>query len=147
MAGFWNRLKLQAKFVLVVGFGVLLLAAATLTGIGYREFSNLEARLRTVSEREVSSLNALVDSAMRVRLDDQKNIGLKVYDGWFDSRNKEYEGKLWSAWGASTASYMARTEPGHTPKLAVDEVDKEALRTGQPVGRFVGDTYRYSLPI
>jgi len=140
-------MKLQAKFVLVVGIGVLLFAAATVAGIGYREFSNLEARLRTVSEREVSSLNALVDSAMRVRLDDQKNVALKVYAGWFDSRNKEYEGKLWSVWGPGTASYMARTEPDHTPKAAVDEVDQQALRSGEPVGRFVGDNYRFSLPI
>jgi len=147
MAAFWNKLRLQAKFVLVVGIGMLLLAAVTVAGFGYREFSSLEARLRTVSEREVSSLNALVDSAMRVRLDDQKNIALKVYDGWFDSRNKEYEGKLWSVWGPSTASYMARTEPGHTAKMALDEVDREAVRSGEPIGRFVGENYRFSLPV
>ena len=147
MAAFWNKLKLQAKFALVVGVGMLLLAAATVAGFGYREFSNLEARLRTVSEREVSSLNALVDSAMRVRLEDEKNVGLKVYEGWFDSRNKEYEGKLWSVWGPSTASYMARAEPSHAAKVAIDEVDREALRASEPIGRFLGETYRFSLPI
>ncbi len=147
MARFWNTLKLQAKFVLVVGVGVLLLAAATLTAIGYREYANLESRLRTVSERELNSLNSLVDSVMRKRFDDPQNVAIAVYEGWFDSRNKEYEGKLWSVWGPGTASYMKRTKPGQTPRIARDAVDEEALRTGEPVGRFVGDTYRFSLPI
>ncbi|HWJ19189.1 MAG TPA: hypothetical protein VNR65_10725, partial [Geobacterales bacterium] len=31
--------------------------------------------------------------------------------------------------------------------MPLDAIDEEALRTGRPVGRFVGDTYRYSMPI
>jgi methyl-accepting chemotaxis protein len=84
---------------------------------------------------------------MKMRLDDQQNVAIKVFNGWFESRNREYDGKLWSVWGPSNAAYMANTAPQDPPKVARDAVDEEALRTGQPIGRFVGDTYRYSLPI
>ena len=147
MAGWWKNLKLQAKFALIIGAGILTLAASTVTVFGYLEYSNIEQKLRTFSERELNSLNSLVDSAMRMRLDDQKNVAIKVFDGWFESRNKEFDGKLWSVWSQSTAAYMKRTAPAHPAKVALDAVDEEALRTGQPVGRFVNDTYRYSLPI
>jgi methyl-accepting chemotaxis protein len=147
MVGLWKNLKLQAKFALVVGAGVLALAAATVAVIGYLDYSGLEQRLRTFSERELNSLNSLVDSAMKMRLDDPQSVAIKVFNGWFESRNKEYDGKLWSVWAPGTAGYMARTAPQEAPKVARDAVDEEALRTGQPVGRFVGDTYRYSLPI
>jgi methyl-accepting chemotaxis protein len=42
---------------------------------------------------------------------------------------------------------MAKTDPGHRAKVALDAIDEEALRTGRPVGRFFNDTYRYSMPI
>jgi methyl-accepting chemotaxis protein len=147
MIGMWKNLKLQAKFALIIGAGILTLAASTVAIIGYLEYSNIEQKLRTFSERELNSLNSLVDSAMRMRLDDPQNVAIKVFDGWFESRNKEYDGKLWSVWGPGTATYMARTTPQHAPKAAVDAIDEEALRTGRPVGRFVGDAYRYSIPI
>src|SRR5215471_2916595 len=147
MKSFGNKLKLQAKFVIIVGFGLLLFAITTVAGVGYREYSNLEARLKSVSERELDSLNSLVDSVMRSRFDDPNNVAIKVFDGWFDSRNKEYDGKLWRVWGPSTVAYMKLTAADQKPKLAQDPIDEEALKTGRPVGRFVGDQYRYSLPI
>ena len=84
---------------------------------------------------------------MKMRLDDPQNVAIKVFNGWFESRNKEYGGKLWSVWGPKTTAYMARTAPQQAAKTARDAIDEEALRTGRPVGRFVGDTYRYSIPI
>ena len=147
MIGSWNGLKLQAKFALIVGTGILALGAATVTVIGYLEYSAVEQKLQTFSARELNSLNSLVDSAMRMRLNDPQNVAIKVFDGWFDSRNKEYDGKLWSVWGPSITAYMARTAPKQTPKVALDAIDQEVMRTGRPVGRFVGNTYRYSIPI
>ena len=147
MIGSWNSLKLQAKFALIVGAGILALGAATVTVIGYLEYSAVEQKLQTFSARELNSLNSLVDSAMRMRLNDPQNVAIKVFDGWFDSRNKEYDGKLWSVWGPSIAAYMARTAPKQTPKVALDAIDQEVMQTGRPVGRFVGNTYRYSIPI
>ena len=84
---------------------------------------------------------------MGQRLSDQENVAIKVFNGWFESRNKEYPGKLWSVWSSKLRAHMARTAPGQTAKLPLDAIDEEALRTGRPVGRFVGETYRYSLPI
>ena len=137
MIAMWKNLKLQAKFALIIGAGILTLAASTVAVFSYLEYSNIEQKLRTFSERELNSLNSLVDSAMRMRLDDPQNVAIKVFDGWFESRNKEYDGKLWSVWSPSTAAYMKRTAPEHPAKVALDAVDEEALRTGQPVGRFV----------
>jgi methyl-accepting chemotaxis protein len=147
MAGFWKNLRLQVKFTLIVGTGLLVLATLTVTAVGYFEFAAMQQKLQTLSERELESLNSLVDSAMKMRLDDQQNIAIKVFNGWFESRNKDYDGKLWSVWGPRTTAYMARTAPEHKAKLPLDAIDEEALRTGRPVGRFVGDTYRYSMPV
>jgi len=147
MAIMRKALNLQAKFTLVVGAGILALIITGVTVAAYFEYSNLERKLRESSANELNSLNSLVDSAMKMRGNDPQNVAIKVFDGWFDSRNKEYPGKLWSAWGPSTADYMKKNEAGTPAKVARDAVDEEAMRTGQPVGRFVGDTYRYSLPI
>jgi methyl-accepting chemotaxis protein len=147
MIRYWKKFGLQAKFVLTVGFGLFALAAATVAVIDYLEYSAVEQKLWTLSEKELNSLNSLVDSVMKVRFDDPQNVAIKVFDGWFSSRNKEYGGKLWSVWGPSTADYMARTSPQVAAKTAQDAIDEEALKTGRPVGRFVGDSYRVSIPI
>ena len=143
----WKNLKLQAKFTLVIGAGLLALAVSAAAVVSYFEYSNLEQKLRTSSENEVNSLNSLVDSAMKMRFDDPQNVAIKVFDGWFESRNKVSTSKLWAVWGPSVAAYMAKTAPEHRAKVALDAIDEEALRTGRPVGRFVNDTYRYSMPI
>ncbi len=144
---FTMRLGLKAQFMVFITAGLLLLATGTVIAVGYSRYTGLESSLRAFAENELKSLNSLVESAMDRRLDDQQNVAIKVFEGWFESRNRDYPGKLWSVWDPKTLAYMARTAGDHKPKLALDAIDEEALRTGQPVGRFVGDTYRYSLPI
>ncbi len=143
----WSHLGLQARFMVLASLGVLILAAATVALVGWFEFASLEDKLRGFSANELKSLNALVETAMERRLDDRDNVAIKVFDGWFESRNKEYPGKLWSVWGPKTAAYMAKTAPQQKGKPALDDIDREALRSGQPIGRFVDGAYRYSLPI
>ena len=70
-----------------------------------------------------------------------------MFNGWFESRNKEYQGKLWSVWSPKVTAYMAQAYPDRAAKAPLDEIDKEALRTGRPIARFVDGAYRYSLPI
>ncbi len=147
MAGSWKNIKPQTKFAFLVGGGILMLAALTLVVTAYLEYSAAEQRLQTFSARELNSMNSLVDSVMKARLNDPQNVAIKVFYGWFGSRNKLYDGQLWSVWGPKVAAFMARTAPKQAAKAAVDAIDEEALRTGRPVGRFVGDTYRYSMPI
>jgi methyl-accepting chemotaxis protein len=147
MRNSWCDLRLQVRFLLVIGSGILALALTTVVVSLYLERANVEMRLRTLSERELHSINSLVDSVMKMRVEDPDNVAIKVFYGWFDSRNKEYEGQLWSVWGPKVAAYMASTAPEQKPKLALDDVDREALQTGRPVARFVGGQYRYSLPI
>jgi len=147
MIGLWKNLKLQAKFTLIVGAGVLALAVSAVAVIGYIQFSSIEQKLRGFSENELNSLNSLVESAMMERLEDSQNVAIKVFNGWFESRNKEYAGKLWSVWGPKITAYMAQSAPERSAKVPLDAIDEEVLRTGQPVGRFVNDTYRYSMPI
>ena len=133
--------------MVIASVGLLTLAIGALTVVDWYEFSGFEEKLKAFSENELRSLNSLVESAMERRLGDQQNIAIKVFNGWFESRNKDYPGKLWSVWGPKTKAYMARTAPERAPKMPLDAIDEEVLRTGQPVGRFVGDTYRYSMPI
>jgi methyl-accepting chemotaxis protein len=143
----WKNLDLQARFMVLAGAGVLTLAAATIAFISWFEFATLEKKLRAFSENELRSLNALVENAMVQRLDDPQNVAIKVFNGWFESRNTEYPGKLWSVWSPKVTAYMAQTAPERAAKMPLDSIDEEALRTGQPIGRFVEGAYRYSLPI
>jgi methyl-accepting chemotaxis protein len=138
---------LQTRFMVLAGAGVLILAAATIALISWFEFANLEERLRAFSQNELQSLNALVESAMEQRLEDPQNVAIKVFNGWFDSRNKDYPGRLWSVWSPMVIAYMAKTAPERAAKMPLDSIDQEALRTGQPIERFVAGAYRYSLPI
>jgi len=109
--------------------------------------SALENRLRGLSENELGSLDALVETAMRARVDDKEDVAIKVFNGWFDSRNKAYSGKLWSVWSQKVTAFMAQAYPDRAAKTAVDDVDAEAMRTGRPVAQFVAGAYRYSMPI
>jgi methyl-accepting chemotaxis protein len=147
MAGWWKNLGLQARFMMISSLGALGLAVCTLVAVGWSEFSTLEGNLRRLSENELGSLKSLVESAMEQRLDDGQNVAIKVFNGWFESRNRDYAGKLWSVWTPKIRAYMAQSAPGQAPKTPLDAIDEEVLRTGQPIGRFVGDTYRYSMPI
>jgi methyl-accepting chemotaxis protein len=140
-------LGLQARFMVLVSGGVLALAISTLVLIGWFQYTSLEERFRTFSENEMKSLNSLIESTMKRRLEDPENVAIKVFDGWFESRNADYPGQIWSIWGAKMAAYMARTAPQQKKKSARDAIDEEALRTARPIGRFVDGTYRYSLPI
>ncbi len=133
--------------MVLTGIGVLVFASLALALISWFELSALNQKFRRAATNELNSLAALVETAMEQRLNDPDNVAIKVFNGWFESRNRDYSGKLWSVWGPKVAAYMAQTEPGHTPKKPLDAIDEEALRTGLPVERFVGGRYRYSMPI
>jgi methyl-accepting chemotaxis protein len=133
--------------MVISSLGALGLAACALAAVGWAEFSTLEGNLRRLSENELGSLRALVESTMERRLSDPENVAIQVFNGWFESRNKDYAGKLWSVWAPKMTAYMAESAPKQAPKLSQDGIDEEVLRTGRSIGRFVGDTYRYSIPI
>jgi len=143
----WKNLGVQARFMAIAAVGVLAIAAATLAVISWSEYASMESKLRVLSENELRSLNALVETAMQQRIDDPQNVAIRVFNGWFESRNKEYPGKLWSVWSPKVTAYMAQAYPDRAAKAPLDEIDKEALRTGRPIARFVDGAYRYSLPI
>ncbi len=66
----WKTLGVQARFMAIAAVGILALAAATIALISWFEFASLESRLRGLSENELRSLNALVETAMQQRVDD-----------------------------------------------------------------------------
>ena len=143
----WKSLGVQSRFMILAALGVAAVLATTLSIIAWSEYVALEGRLRGLSENELGSLDALVETAMRARVDDKEDVAIKVFNGWFDSRNKDYPGKLWSVWSAKVTAFMAQAYPDRAAKAAVDDVDEEAMRTGRPVARFVAGAYRYSKPI
>jgi len=147
MLMWWRKLSMQARFMIITGLGVVTISAAVLLSIGLYQVNRTEDTLRRFSENELNSLNALVDSAMAKRREDQNNIAIDVFNGWFSARNAEYPGKLWSVWGPKLTDYFHERWPDKAIKPALDAIDEEALRTGKPVSRFVGDVYRYSKPI
>src|SRR5674476_407139 len=131
----WENIGLQARFMVIASVGLLTLAIGALAVVDWYEFSSFEEKLKAFSENELRSLNSLVESAMERRPGDQQNVAVKVFNGWFESRNKEYAGKLWSVWGPKTKAYMAGTAPERAPKMPLDAIDEATLRTGQPLGR------------
>ncbi len=143
----WDNHGLQARFMVICSLSLLAIAIGTLLVVAWFELSGLESKLRLFAENELGSLKSLVESTMVQRVDDQQNVAIKVFNGWFDGRNRDYPGKLWSVWSPKVRAHMAQATPDQPAKLPRDAIDEEALRTGQPVGRLVGETYRYSLPI
>ena len=140
-------MSLRKRFMIIAGVGTLVLSAIAIIGFALTQQMALETKAEHFSENEIKSLNALVSSAMEKRRADRQNIAIDVFNKWFERRNKEYRGKLWSVWGVSTQAYMAKEEPSHTPKLPQDAIDEDVLRTGRTIGRLDGNTYRYSVPI
>ncbi len=145
--GVWQNLRLRQRFMIVVGLGVIAMAAVIVIFMARFEERALERKLHELSVNEMTSLHALIVNVMATRPEDGDNIGIKVFNKWFDSRNIHYAGKVWSVWGPKVAAHMKDVEPERAPKLAQDDIDREALTTGQPVGRLVGDSYRYAMPI
>ena len=127
--------------------GVLALAASMVSIVGWSEYASLQGKLRALSENELMSLNSLVETAMRQRVDDQQDVAIKVFNGWFESRNKDYPGKIWSVWSPKVTAFMAQAYPDRAAKAPMDEIDKEALANGRPIERFADGAYRYSVPI
>ena len=147
MLGFGTAFKLQAKFALIVGAGILAFGLMTIAVMGYLDYSTVEQRLQASAQSELTSVDALVDAEMKLRFEDATGLGAKVFEGWFKSRNEQFEGKLWSAWGPSMVEGVKKDDPTKKPKLAQDDIDREVLKTGHAIGRFVGNTYRYSMPV
>ncbi|MBI3446874.1 MAG: HAMP domain-containing protein, partial [Magnetospirillum sp.] len=48
---------------------------------------------------------------------------------------------------SKVTTYMKDVEPDRAAKAPQDDIDREALATGQPVGRLTADSYRYAMPI
>jgi methyl-accepting chemotaxis protein len=147
MLKWWKSLGLQARYMLIAGIGSLMLAASVVTAVGWFEYAKVETKLHEFSQNELRSLHALVLSVMEQRLTDSGNVAIGVFNKWFDRRNVDYPGKVWSVWSPQVTSFMARTAPQRAAKAPRDAIDEEAMRTGHAVGRFVDGAYRYSLPI
>jgi methyl-accepting chemotaxis protein len=150
----WKNLGLQARFMLFTGLSLLGVGLCVMLAVGGFEVSQVEQKFRESSDSEMRSLNALVSAAMEQRANDTKNVAITVFNRWFDHRNADYPGKIWSVWRPQMAGFMAhlaapanKSAQQSASKPPRDAIDEEALRTGLPVGRFVGDTYRYSLPV
>ncbi|CAA7619592.1 Methyl-accepting chemotaxis protein [Magnetospirillum sp. LM-5] len=133
--------------MIIVGVGVITLVASVVLVIARFERSEMERQLQQLSHNEMTSLHALILSVMAKRPEDGDNIGIQVFNNWFDSRNIHYPGKVWSAWGEKVTAYMAETEPSKAPKKPVDAIDAEAFSSKEPVGRMIDGYYRYAYPI
>ena len=142
-----SNLSFRHRFMLAIGAGIAVLVSFVVFVIAEYEQDAMVRKLNQLSVNEMTSLHALIVNVMAKRPDDGDNIGITVFNNWFDSRNVHYPGKVWSVWGPKVTGYMKDVSPERAPKLANDDVDREALATGKPVARQVGDFYRYSMPI
>jgi methyl-accepting chemotaxis protein len=144
---FWSNMRLSSRFMVIVGLGLITLVTSLVVGIARFERTEMERQLQQISANEMTSLHALILNVMAKRPEDGDNIGIAVFNNWFDSRNIHYPGKVWSAWGPKVVQFMADTEPTRAAKLPRDDIDREAFDSKQPVARMVDGYYRYALPI
>jgi diguanylate cyclase (GGDEF)-like protein len=147
VAGWLERLGVPVPVMMVVGFGSLLLAAAVTVATGLVQYANVETKLRAYSTNELDSLHALVVTVMERRLSDSNDVAIGVFNELIARRNLTYPGRIWTVWSPQVTRFMAETAPQERPKVPKDWVDEAALNSGLPVGRFVGDGYRFSMPI
>lgn len=147
MSKWFRALTIQGRFMLITAVGATLLTGSVVAALGWVEYTRIEAKLHLLSQNELNSLHALVLSAMTQRRADPGGVAITVFNDWFERRNQDYPGKLWSAWGPKLTAHMATKRPGIAAKAAQDDVDREAFATGRPVGRFVDGAYRLSMPI
>ncbi len=143
----FNAMSIRKRFMWASAFGVSSTVIIALLMMTFVEEKAMDAKLHQLSENELTSLHALIVNVMAARPDDVDDIGINVFNNWFDSRNADYPGELWSAWGPTTETYMK--EYGDKPiKSPRDEIDLEAIETGQMIGRYTENgTYRLSMPI
>jgi methyl-accepting chemotaxis protein len=132
---------------MITGLGVLGLAACVVVMVAWFEYSKVEQKLHGFADNELGSMHALVVSVMERRLTDGNNVAIGVFNKWFERRNQDFPGKVWSVWSPKVAAFMAKTAPQRERKVAQDAIDDEAMRTGRPVSRFVDGAYRFSMPI
>ncbi|MBX9634076.1 MAG: HAMP domain-containing protein, partial [Magnetospirillum sp.] len=141
------RMGIAQRFMLTVGFGIAVLITAVVITIVRFERADTETTLHEMSVSEISSLQSLILNVMAMRPEDGDNIGIRVFNNWFNSRNAHYKGQVWSSWGEKVARHMAEVEPDRAPKAPRDDIDREVLQTAKPIGRMVDGAYRYSMPI
>ena len=143
----FNAMGIRKRFMWASAFGVTSTVIISLLIMAYVEERAMDAKLDQLSQNELTSLHALIVNVMAARPDDVDDIGINVFNNWFDSRNADYPGELWSAWGPTTLAYMK--EYGEKPiKTPRDAIDIEAIETGKTIGRYTDDgTYRKSMPI
>ena len=143
----WRAARIGVRLMWLSGTGAIAIICCWLTAIGLMRMRDVEEEAYRLSLNEMTSLQAFIVNVMAKRPEDGENIGIQVFNNWFDSRNEHYAGKVWSVWSEKVTSFVAESDPGHTPKLPLDDIDREALRTGQPIGRRIGQTYRFSAPV
>jgi methyl-accepting chemotaxis protein len=142
-----SKLRLRQRFMVIVAASLTAMAAIGVAVIAEYEEAITEEKLQQFSVNEMTSLHALIVNVMAKRPDDAENIGITVFNNWFESRNADYPGKVWSTWGPKVTAHMQEISPERQPKAPKDDIDQEALTTGQPIGRMVNGYYRYALPI
>ena len=143
----FNAMGIRKRFMWASAFGVTTTVVIALLMMTIVEERAMDAKLDQLSQNELTSLHALIVNVMAARPDDVDDIGINVFNNWFDSRNQDYPGELWSAWGPTTVAYMQEfgDKPIKTPR---DAIDIEAIQTGETIGRYTDDgTYRKSMPI
>ena len=143
----WQRAQIGTKLMWLTAFGAIAIIFCWLAAIGSMRMRDVEDQAHRMSVSEMTSLESFIVNAMAKRPEDPDSIGVQVFNNWFVSRNKNFAGKVWSVWSEKVTKQVAETEPDRAPKVAQDDIDREALQTGLPVGRRLGDTYRFSLPV
>ncbi len=143
----WRDLGLRQRFMIIVGTGIIIMVSLVVLIVAHYAEGAMDRKLQQLSANEITSLRTLIVNVMATRPTDEQDIGITVFNKWFVGRNADYPGKVWSVWGPKVALHIHEIDPQRPPKVAQDDLDREALATAKPVGRIVGGFYRYSMPI
>ena len=131
----------------MLGIGVLIFAVCALAIVSWFELSILKQRFRSAAANELSRLPRW----SRPRWSSGLTIRKTLPSRFSTAGSRAATGTITASCGAfgrrRSRPIWGRRSRGGPRKSRSMRSTSQALRTGQPVERFEGDTYRYSLPI
>ena len=142
----WARLSIAAKFMILAGLSWLVVLTAVFGLAIWQDTQEIRNTARQMSRSELLSVKDFGVQIMTLRPRDTQDIGITAFNKWFERRNAEYDGELWTVWGPHVRDYQKNRDV-ETIKTPRDAIDQAALERKETVTRLVGESLRMSMPV
>ena len=142
----WAKLTIPAKFMIIAGASIFIVLTALFGLAIWEENRNLRSTAEKISHSELLSIKDLGVQIMSTRPMDTEEIGIQAFNGWFERRNEDYDGALWTVWGPKVSTYQEEMGVEET-KPPQDAIDRLAIKRKETITQMEGDSLRMSMPV